>query len=301
MPMTKIQSASFDWSRITIGTAQFGRRYGVSNQSGMVSMTDAEKILEEASSYGIDALDTAISYGKSEEILGKIGVKSWRIISKIPRLPDNITDISSFVLQQIETSLNRLNVDSLDGLLMHDPSQLLEKPGHLIYQALSDFKAQGLIKNIGLSIYDPTNLGRLIEERRFDILQSPYNVFDQRIIDSGWLERMDRENIAFHARSIFLQGLLLMKKRPLFFNRWSINFDYWNQWLSKEGLTPLEGCLYCAISNLSAKKIIVGLDSLEHLQQIRDAILKVENIKIEIPQFGIQDLTLLNPGKWNLT
>ena len=63
-------------SKISIGTAQFGLDYGISNQRGKVPFSDVENIIELAYSRGIDKLDTASAYGKSEKVLGEIGVKN---------------------------------------------------------------------------------------------------------------------------------------------------------------------------------------------------------------------------------
>lgn len=294
------KSENIIWSRVAIGTAQFGSKYGVANQSGMVSSENAKKIMHEAFSYGANTLDTAISYGVSEKILGEIGVNSWEVISKLPRIPDGTEDIFGHILQQVEASLERLNIDSLGGLLIHDPSQLLERSGYLIYKTLCDMRQQGLVKSIGISIYDPQDLDELTRNMDFNIVQGPFSVFDQRMLNSGWLDELEKRNIAFHARSVFLQGLLLMKKRPPFFFRWVKIFESWDSWLSEEGITPLGGALYCALSNPAIKKIILGLDSLEQLKEVRNEIKKMENINLHIPQFNAQDPVLINPSKWNL-
>lgn len=298
--MSTLESDNCTRSRIAIGTAQFGLSYGVANQSGIVPKEIVKKILQEACAYGINTLDTAISYGISEKILGKIGIAPWQVISKLPRVPCAVEDIPGYIVQQVEGSLEKLNIGSLDGLLMHDPKQLLEESGSIIYRTLCDLRQQGLIKKIGISIYDPQDLEMLIRDRDFNIVQGPFNAFDQRMLTSGWLAELDKMNIEFHARSIFLQGLLLMQNRPNFFEKWTNLFSSWDQWLSKSGLTSLEGALLCAISNCEIKKIILGLDSLGHLHQIMRAIERVDGMSLSPPQFEIQDSSLLNPSKWDL-
>ena len=299
--MTPCNSGNFDWSRVAIGTVQFGVRYGVANQLGIISFDEASKILQEAFTHGINTLDTAISYGVSEEVLGQIGVRPWKVISKFPRIPEGVRDISGHLFELVEISLKRLNIESLDGFLMHDPSQLLESSGDVIYQTLCDMRQQGIVKNVGISIYEPEHLGTLLEARDFNIVQAPFNIFDQRMQNSGWIQELCTKNIEFHARSIFLQGLLLMSKRPSFFDKWNNVFATWEKWISDTGLTPLEGALYCAFSNVLIKKIIIGLDSLEHLHEMIQAIAAVQKIQYTIPKFEAIDPTLLNPSQWQLT
>ena len=67
-------------NRIAIGTVQFGMPYGVANSDGQVDFNTASKIVSIAGENGIDTYDTSISYGDSEECLGKIGMKNKYVI-----------------------------------------------------------------------------------------------------------------------------------------------------------------------------------------------------------------------------
>ena len=49
----------------------------------------------------------------------------------------------------------------------------------------------------------------------FDIVQAPFNLIDRRLIETGWLEKLNMSNIEVHCRSCFLQGLLLMDREKL--------------------------------------------------------------------------------------
>ena len=44
-----------------------------------------------------------------------------------------------------------------------------------------------------------------------DVVQIPYNILDKRVIYSGWYRKLKKIGIEVHARSIFLQGLLVNK------------------------------------------------------------------------------------------
>ena len=71
-------------SKLALGTAQFGLRYGIANQKGQVNFSEAKKILKYAKNSNINLIDTAISYGNSERIIGEIGVKDFNVITKCP-------------------------------------------------------------------------------------------------------------------------------------------------------------------------------------------------------------------------
>ena len=46
---------------------------------------------------GIKYLDTAIAYGESEYVLGKIGVNNWNVTTKLPPIPKDCSDIEHWI------------------------------------------------------------------------------------------------------------------------------------------------------------------------------------------------------------
>ena len=82
--------------KIALGTAQFGLDYGISNNSGQVSY-DETKLILKAKQFKICTLDTAMSYGDCEKILGDIGVSQFNLITKLPPIPNNLLNIESWV------------------------------------------------------------------------------------------------------------------------------------------------------------------------------------------------------------
>ena len=159
-------------NRIAIGAAQFGSRYGIANRAGEVSTDMVRSILDYASSQGINTIDTAISYGDSEEKLGACGCNSWRVITKIPEVPSSDPlIIEDWIFSKIEDSLNRLKIGKLSGVLLHKPGQLLRHEGKAIYKTMMKLKKAGYTDKIGISIYQPVELDELIKEFDFDIVQ----------------------------------------------------------------------------------------------------------------------------------
>ncbi len=287
--------------KLAIGTAQFGLDYGVSNTDGQVSEEDVDKILRAAIKAKITTIDTASNYGNSERVLGKIGVKCFDVITKIGAVPESVTDIKRWVFEQIEGALVRLNLTSIYGFLLHRPNQLLGKHGDIIFDALSEARSQRLIKKIGVSIYDPAELTKLINRFDFNIVQAPMNVIDRRMYSSGWLERLKRLGVEVHVRSVFLQGLLLMKPelRPDYFRWWNLIMQDYDGWLNTSKIPPIEACIGFVKQFNSVDKIIVGVVSPTHLDGICKAVSR--NYVITAPS-NIQsdDINLINPSKWIL-
>lgn len=284
--------------KLAIGTAQFGLNYGVANQYGQVSKKEVQNILSFAWQQGISAIDTAVGYGESEKVLGQIGVQHWKVISKLPSIPLSCDSVERWVKASSSESIKRLKTDCLYGLLLHRPLELLSDKGEELYRTLCELKQIGLVRKIGISIYNPSELDSLLKHFDFDLIQSPMNVIDRRLITSGWLEKLKRQGIEIHIRSVFLQGLLLMKKkeRPSKFNRWSSLWQSWEQFIQQTGITPLGACLGFIVENPLINKVVIGVDNLNHIEEI------VSLSSSEIPKvpddLQCEDRELVDPVLW---
>ena len=284
--------------KIVLGTVQFGLDYGIANNQGKVNTNIAKNILMHAQLAGIDTLDTASVYGDSEEQLGEIGVKDWRIITKLSNVPNLCDDISLWVRGQVFKSIQRLKVRSIAGLLLHDTSQLTGPHDQQIWSALKTLKDEGFIEKIGFSIYHPNELEILWGSYRPDIVQAPYNIFDRRLEQSGWLQIMSDSRVEIHIRSVFLQGLLLMDKesRPIKFNRWSYSFSLLEKWIKENNTTALQACLSLPLNDDRINRIVIGVDNTQQLK----SILVGGDINTPAPPLSLclDDADLINPSHW---
>jgi aryl-alcohol dehydrogenase-like predicted oxidoreductase len=155
-----------------------------------------------------------------------------------------------------------------------------------------------MTRKIGISIYSPDDLEKLAGVMQLDIVQSPLNMLDRRLVESGWARRLKEQGVELHARSIFLQGLLLMapQKVPGQFARWTAVLDNWASWLNETGLSPLQACLGYAMSVTEIDKVVVGVDNAEQMAEILKAT--------DVPQPALPlwatpvDPDLLNPTRW---
>ena len=286
-------------SRLALGTAQFGLCYGVANQGGRVSHDQTAAILEHAWAAGLDTIDTAIAYGDSEQRLGEIGVAQWQVITKLPAMPETCRDVTAWVQESVLGSLKRLRIPRLHGLLLHRSQPFGGPRGDALYGALHALREQGTVGRIGASIYDPDELDALWPQCQLDLVQAPLNIMDRRLATSGWLTRLHRAGTEVHIRSVFLQGLLLMEaaNRPAIFNSWQPLWDRWHHWLDDQQLTPLRACLGFALSQPEVDRVVVGVDSLNQLQEILSS---VKTPAVEPPAALMSDdLHLINPALWN--
>ena len=222
------------------------------------------------------------------------------MVSKLPQVPDFCADIDKWIKDQVDRSIERLNISKLHALLLHHPSQLLEPFGKTLYQSLLDLRLSGVVDNIGISIYSPIELDQLFEkfDFDFDIVQAPMNIFDRSLEETGWSETLAQKKIKIHARSVFLQGLLLLSpaRRPKIFSEWDNEFESYDEWLANQGLNALEATLNHVYSKKSVDRVIVGVESVQQLNQVLDSI---KSLPSGVPAFLTHyDSRLLNPSRW---
>ena len=281
---------------LVLGTAQFGMIYGLNNKK-KIPLKTIQLIINEARKNNIKFLDTASSYGDCEKNLGKIGVSDFSIISKVILKNTGIQNPNDWLIKTIKNTLSNLKVKKLYALLIHNPL-FLKKDKKKLFNSLKNLKDIGLVKKIGLSLYSPNDLDELFKEYKIDIVQLPINIIDRRFVKSIWLKRLKENNIEIHARSVFLQGLLLNKslKKIKYFKKWQKLWNNYYEWIKSNNLKPLNSCLNYVSSIPELTKIVVGVDSYDHLQEI----LKCKSrSKLVFPEYlQSNDINLVNPSKW---
>lgn len=285
--------------KLALGTVQFGVPYGVANTQGMPDRQAVTRMLACAETAGIDLLDTAAAYGDSEATLGSIGVRNWRVVTKLSAVPDDCADVAGWVRASLACSLERLGLSKVYGLLLHRPAQLLGQHGPAIAQAMQSMRDEGLVQKIGVSVYGPAELDSISGKMPLDLVQAPFNLLDRSLQMSGWLERLKEGGCEVHTRSAFLQGLLLMDKatRPQRFERWDALWQCWHAWLRDSQQTPQAAALGFVLAQPGIDRVVVGVDSVDHLQQLLAA--SRQPFIAPPPSLASDDPELVNPSMWN--
>ena len=250
--------------KISLGTAQWGSKYGVSNLIGKTNSSEVYKMLSYASSLGINSLDTASLYGDAEFTLGKYkNINQFKIITKTTKISKSFvtkTDVLDLI-NNFNNSLKKMNVGSIYGLLIHSTNDVLVEGSDYLIEALKKLKDQNKVNRIGISVYDPDDLAIICDRLNPDIVQLPINVLDQRFINNGSLDFLKRKGIEVQARSIFLQGLLFYdrKKFPIFFKKWEKILEKWKISCHQQGFTFMEAALSFVINIKEIDRFIIGL------------------------------------------
>lgn len=183
---------------------------------GPVSITD-ENLLKAILNAGINYIDTAEFYrnGNNERMVGKaiknFDRKSIFVNTKI-MVSDN--DTAEAIISKVRKSLERLDVDYMDGVMLWNASSTAEVGNNAFHNAIEQLKREGRVKFCGVSSHGANwdgktkeSMGRVIgaavEDGRFDLVLFVYNYL-QADMGRDILIACEKKNI----------GATLMKTDP---------------------------------------------------------------------------------------
>lgn len=288
--------------KLGLGTVQFGLDYGISNRHGQTPLEEVRSILQTAADAGIRLLDTASHYGESETVLGRTlpETHNFQIVTKTPSFRKNrIGEAEARELKKsFQQSLDLLKQESLYGLMIHHADDLLAPGGEYLFEAMQVLREKGLVEKVGASIYDAAQIDGIINRHKIDIIQVPLNILDQRLIQSGHLKALKNMGVEVHARSIFLQGLLLMDpdELPEQFDAVRDHLNNFHASCKVKEIIPLAACLDFAMSMAFVDGVIVGVSSFMELRGILQAV--EENVDLDYRIYELNDAEALNPSLW---
>tara|TARA_Y100000590_G_scaffold328379_1_gene372918 strand:- start:2350 stop:3237 length:888 start_codon:yes stop_codon:yes gene_type:complete len=288
-----------DIKKLSIGSAQLDTNYGLGSNS--LTIYEFEKILEIANKMKINNLDTASDYLNSENIIGKLKIsKRFKITTKLEKF-DKIKKLEKKIdslEKSIYFSLRNLKRKSIDSLLFHESKSLLKKNGDKIYKKLMDFKSNKIINKIGISIYNIKEFDCLIRNYDFDIVQIPLNVFNQNFFLNNNLKKIKKRKIKIEVRSVFLQGLIINNKWiEKYFFQIKNKIKQLDKLSDRYNLNRIELCLNFIANIKEIDKIIIGVNNLNHFNQIINSQYKKINLN-DFKSLSIKDKKIIDPRNW---
>ncbi len=283
--------------KIILGTVQFGLNYGINNSKGKPSQENVFDILDFANANGIKVLDTADCYGNSSDLIGKYLHKK------------NVFDImTKFTLNSntpihkiLRASLDRLNINKIYNYSFHCADDLFNLTD---LSQIHELKAEGIVSNIGISVYSNDEFNRSIEHDIIDIIQIPFNLLDNYQQKAELLQKAQRYGKIIHVRSIFLQGLFF-KHADFFKTNFEELYPYIEQLhsIATKYSIPMNALsLLYPLSLPEINGVIVGVDCLEHIQSLIKAINRPLNQDAinEINSIDVRCKELLDPRTWHI-
>lgn len=197
---------------------------------GCMSLGDdfaqSENILHRAVELGINFFDTADLYAKglNESMVGK-ALKPYRqnvyIASKVGNQwrADgsgwNWNPRKDYILEQVEGSLKRLQVDHIDLYQLHGGT--IDDPIDETIEAFELLKQQGKIRNYGISSIRPNVIREYIKRSNIVSVMMQYSLLDRRP-EETCLQLLQENNIGVLARGAVAQGLLINKPSKAYLN-----------------------------------------------------------------------------------
>jgi aryl-alcohol dehydrogenase-like predicted oxidoreductase len=280
--------------KLVIGTAGWRMPYGAI-QKGFLSKGQIEEILEVADQNYISSIDTSPDYGDAESIIGQC---FWKrdIATKIV-----FSDESEIYLEEkLRQSMERLRVDALDVVFIHNWDDLHQSQKTRAYKFLREMKTIGVVRDIGISTYSLIAIKTILSSKMRDmVIQFNMNILDQRVLEfesDEWRNRLLESQIRLWGRSIFLQGVLLDSSSN---NPFSTHPDlkrFWEHCLST-GSNPYEVCLSFPRQLGYVDAIVVGINSKKEIHEIVRCISKPPT-NVELLSFASTDPTLTDPRRW---
>lgn len=296
-------------NKLCLGTVQFGFKYGINNKYGQPSRPEVFKMMDYARYNGIEYYDTAVAYGEAEEVLGEY-VKKRNLNSKIKIIsklkPNTIDEAASnngnIVRDQIQGSISRLNVEVLEGYLLHTPTNFYNES---TIEELYKCKKDGLVKNIGVSIYETEHALDVVSSGKVDFIQIPYSVFDQRLNNTDFFQIAKKNNVKVFARSCFIQGLILMESNEIPENLSAAKqyLDMFDKIISRYQLTRLQAALLFSHNNSGIDYVVFGVDNIEQLKENIEIVKNGSDIEKCLDEllsnFKDVDKSIIIPSLWS--
>ena len=267
-------------------------RYGITNEFNYNKKKELEKILFFLKKKKIKFLYTSRYYGISNKLLSKKNLDFFEIFTKFKA--------NDLLNAKFKLNLNKdketFKKDKLI-LIIDGFEKLSNKKAYKVYSNIMNLKKSGDLYKFGYSIYSFNKLKKICDNFKPDILQCPYSVIDRRLEENRLLQFLKKNKIEVHVRSIFLQGLLVIKpsKLPKKFLKWKKKFQTFSENMYKNEVSNLNGCINFVQKNKNIDKILIGIDNISQLKEIVNVKL---NKRIKFPNINSRVEKLINPSKW---
>ena len=291
-------------ARLVLGGAQLGMPYGISNRRGQPDLDAVLGILDRAWAAGIRTIDTAPGYGESERLVGiaiaRLGLR-FELITKLPANICNPDDVA----QAVAISADRLGTDRLYGVLLHDPRALLGTAGNELWDALQALMGTGTVSRVGVSVYAPAELEPLLSLPGPVLVQLPANLLDQRFVSSDLVQALHRRGVEVHARSAFLQGLLLMSGLEVERHFPLVDYPKLHEAMIHISRTadqfrvPVRTlALQYVLNAAPLDRIVVGVTGVDELNQVLASAEHTLPAEIDWNAMSVADENVTDPRRW---
>lgn len=281
--------------KIVLGTAQSDPNYGIVKSDDFIKITN---LIKKHKFY----LDTATTYKNSGFFLKKLGKNYENIISKVPFIKKN-NNFEKIFKQKLKEIYIHSNSKKIYAILLHDPSILFNlKNRNVIFKEITDLKKRKLLKKFGVSVYSVKELNKILTIFTPEIIQLPISIINQSFLEKNLLKFLKKKKIEIHARSIFLQGILLQNYEnvPDYFRNKKPIKKYF-EFLNIKKISSLKFCIKFFNNIKEIDKYVVGFNNLNQLKLFLNCLKNINKFKMNLKtynNFKSSDPKLIDPRKW---
>jgi aryl-alcohol dehydrogenase-like predicted oxidoreductase len=210
MKQTTLGRSNLQVSRVAFGTWQLGGDWGATDEEAAVAA------IRHAADQGINFFDTAQGYGfgASEQLLARalegrprdeVIIATKGGLRPSPRGGVERDASSEWIRRGVEDSLKALGTEYIDLYQVHWPDP--KTPFEQTAQALSELRAEGKIRHVGVSNFDADQMEEFSRTLPVETLQPPYHLF-RREIEASILPYTRSRNIGVLVYGPLAHGLL---------------------------------------------------------------------------------------------
>lgn len=280
--------------KFIIGTAQFLDGYGINRKKSKFSFATKKSIVVNSLSNKFIYFDTSNVYSTYDKIFKDI--KGQKIILKI-FITKNIKNDKIWIKKIVKLYKKKFNIKKFYAIMIHNDIAPKDKNFDNFYKSLIDLKKKNITEKIGISIYNFKKILSIINKYKFDIIQCPFSVIDQRLVEKGLMNKLKKKKVEIHVRSIFLQGLLYKNKFNLYFAKKVSKILNYKKWAKLNSISIFESALYFVLNYPMIDKLVIGIENKKQIQELKKVIKNYKYIKYP-KKFKSNDLKLINPYNW---
>lgn len=302
-------STDLQVSHIGLGTVQLGTTYGF-NSPPPPSVSDAIGLIHTALDCGINYIDTASTYGQSEEVVGKAcssSAGSSAVICTKVTLPNSVKQNNIDLIKHLEVQLDRsrhlLRRDELELVKLH--SQLKAFVNPTLLDAMEHFKTLGWVRHWGVTTYGlEAPLDAVQFPEHFAALQVAYNALDRRL-ENDLFPLAKKQNMGLVIRSVFLQGILADRfvELPEHLTPLRVAADNLRSLARESGQSLASLAFRFAVFHSDINTAIFGTTSEKELRDNMEFYLQGpldDDLIAAIRRVELSAPDLLNPANWRL-
>jgi D-threo-aldose 1-dehydrogenase len=293
-------------TRLGLGSAELGGLYRA------VSDEDASALIGHAWDVGVRYFDTAplYGYGNGERRLGlglggrdrdafALSTKVGRLLYPRDEIPvgaeidrqalggqddgfyagtPDVRPVFDFsrdaVLRSVDASLERLGLDRVDILYIHDPDDHWQAAIGQAYPALHDLRAAGVVGAIGAGMNQTAMLARFAREAHFDVFMvaGRYTLLDQDALRE-LLPLCIEKRISVVAAGVMNSGLLADPKPGARFNYVPARREVVaratriRDVCARHGVAIRDAAIQFPLAHPAVVGVVAGVRSIEHLDE----------------------------------